>query len=395
MKLSKLYNDLEMLMIGFAVVIFTLGYTSFSLITALYCFLKFRTIKWPYLVVILFFSILIPGTILTLWNIFISKYDSIYTVGMLYRTRFFWIRVIFASGIFVYLYSLNYKEILKFVYYMSIPCTVIGLLQLVSNPVKRVTMLAYEASAAGMYYLFMVPLLLEYYKVNRRHKFWVFLFIFTGLFIRSKAQILVLPLMLLYFIFTSDNRKLKGGVIIIIVIGLLSLPFILQMDQLKGLNHFMTVLNKEGITGLTEKNQVWSTFTFRFSSFLVALQLLGDNLFGSGFGAFHPEYIEIMISDEFLSKMTGVEIKGALENKYYASPKSIFFDYLVSSGLFFLVPITLIVIKFFKSNTSILIKASLYSFLLVSLMVELSPFLVFLVISLALFYKSKEIICKI
>ncbi|UOY08833.1 hypothetical protein L0P88_09820 [Muricauda sp. SCSIO 64092] len=390
MKKKQMLFDFEMILISFSIAIFTLGYTYFSFFIAGYCALKLKSLKYPAILVILFSFVFTSGTLISFWNILISKYDSIYTSDILYRIRFFWIRIFFSIGILIYVCRLSYQQILRFVYYISVPLTIAGLFQFLEAPFERVTMLASEHSAAGMYYVFMLPLLLEYYKISKKSRFWIILFIILGLFIRSKAQILVLPLMLLYFVFKSENKKLKRTVMGIVLVGIVSLPFILRIPQLNSINHFITVLREYGIGGLTEKNQIWTSFTLRFSSFLTAVQLFGENLLGTGFGAFHPEYILKMTSNSVQAQMTGIEITGTLKNELYATPKAIFFEYLVSCGLFFLVPIIFLIIRFYKSPVSNLIKASMYSLIIISLMVELSPFLTFLAINMMLLYKSTK-----
>ncbi|MEO2050425.1 MAG: O-antigen ligase family protein [Allomuricauda sp.] len=390
MKTGITLRGAEMMLISLGLASFTLGYTLFYLVVAAYCFLKIRTRKYPLDLTLLFMLVLLSGTIFTLINLLTFKYDSIYTTSILYRTRFFWIRLFFAIGISVYVFALSYKEILRFVYYLSIPNTIAGLIQLFVLQTDRVSLLTPEASMASMYYIFTFPLLLEYYRLHRKSKFWIALFVLVGFFIFSKAQIIVLPLMLLYFVFKSKNSRLKKVVGAIIFIGIIASPLILQIDQFQKINHFLTVLNEKGISGLTEKNQIWTSFTLRFSSFLTAVEVFLHNPFGSGFGSFHPEYIASMTSNSVQAQIKGTEISMVLDNDLYATPKSIFFEYLVSCGLFFLGPILLIVRKCHTTNASVLVKASIYGTVLISLMIESAPFLVFLAIGTALMSKAND-----
>ena len=388
---KQLFRTLEMILISFGVAIFTLGFTYYSLFIISYTIVRAHNkIKYPRKLFIMFLLILSSGTFFALYAIFFKEYEAEYTNGILLRVRFFWIRIFFAFGILSYLYTLNYKQILKFVYYVSIPLTIAGLFQFLSAPSVRVSMLASEPSAAGMYYVFLLPLLIKYYKLNKASWIWIILFICVGLFIKSKAQILALPFFILYLVFKSNNKRLRVITTYIIVLSLIISPFLMRVKEIGQLTYFFEVFREYGIAGLKEKNGVWSSFTLRFSSFLTAMQLFYENLLGFGFGVFHPEYIMRMGSSDYIqSQINGIEISGTLRGELYATPKSIFFDYLVSSGLFFLLPLIKIVWMFINKESSTLIKVSLYGLLIVSLMVELSPFLTFLVIITTLFYKKR------
>ncbi|GAA4280198.1 hypothetical protein [Gaetbulibacter aestuarii] len=396
MSKSPVLLNLNMILIAFSVAIYTLGFTYFSLIIAFYAIIISLNSRFSKDIFLFLFLCLIPGALIGLWVVLFGKYDSIYDLGILYRIRFFCIRIFFAFAVFIYLSRLDYTQVLKFVYYIAFLLAILGLFQVISNPFDRITMLSSEPSAAGMYYVFLAPLLLIYYDFNKRARPIILLYLIIGIFIRSKAQILVIPFYLFYFVFKSNNKKLKRTVLFLIIITLLLTPMILKIKELQDISSFLDVLFNQGIKGLTEKNKIWSTFTLRFSSILTAIQMFIENPFGSGFGTFHPEYITKMTSSENIqSFMTGIEISKTLNNELYATPKSIFFEYLVSSGLFFLLPLFYVLFKFHKTEKSNLIKSSLYGLVLVSMMVELAPFMVFIIVLLVLHKKGKKFNNKI
>ena len=391
MNTRQMFYDLEMFIISFGIATFTLGYTYFLLTIALYLFLRNQNIKFNNSIILWFFVVLLSGSFFAFYTVVIDKYNVKYDTDILLRVRFFWIRIIFAFAILTYACSLKYEQLLKFVYYISIPLTITGLFQFFSSPTERVMMLTSEPSAAGMYYIFLLPLLLIYYRINKKARFWIILFIITGIFIRSKAQILVIPFYILYFIFKTKNKKLKRIIISVITVVILISPFLLSVNEVNDILHFYETFKDLGIKGLREENHIFSSFTTRFSSFLTAIQLFYENPFGIGFGVFHPEYILRMSSPDFIqSYMNGVEISATLKGVMYGTPKSIFFEYLVCSGLFFLLPLIYYVWKFHKQEKSELIKASLYGLLIVSLMVELAPFITFNIILLTIFNKKKN-----
>jgi hypothetical protein len=313
------------------------------------------------------------------------------TSNVLLRIRYFLIRILFAMSVCIFLMRFSWEKILYLAYLIMIIHLIAGLYQLVFLDAKRIYMLTSEPSAAAMYYVFLAPLMIGYFNINKRARFWIILFLMTGLLTQSKALFLVVPVLIFYFVIRSENKKIKTAFWITVFGGVLAAPFILGLHEVERLVYFIQILKEQGIEGLTEQNRIWSTFTLRFSSVLTALQLMIEYPWGIGFGGFHSLYIEKMLSDSVQSTLTGVEIRGILNGELYATPKSIFLEYTVSCGIFFWLSMLVVSKKALSGNVPVTIKASFIGLILISLIVELSPFMTFLGFILILSHKlSKE-----
>ena len=174
---------------------------------------------------------------------------------------------------------------------------------------------------------------------------------------------------------------------ILFIIVFFAGKYFLQINQLNSLIRFVSVSFNEGLSGLNEQNQIWTSFTFRLSGAMTSLSLFWKYLTGIGFGNFYPLYIDYMKTSELGQLLSGSEITNVLFYDSYATPKSIFLELLVSCGVFFLIPIIFITKRFLKLNLPYLLKVSLVSLLFVSLMVELAPFLTYFSILLVLGHK--------
>lgn len=390
MRKWQLFLQVEMMLIALSIAIFTLGFTYLNLLVGGYIIIRtYSNPKIPKKVFWLFILLLLSGTLISLVKIGQETYGEFYNQTVFFRIRFFWIRILFALSICMYLMQLEYRKVLQFVFFIALPQLVFGVIELLILREGRIAMLTSEPSAAAMYYIFLSPLLLEYIRYNPKVKLIVVAYLVVGLFIQSKAQILVIPILLTYLIFKSNNLWVKRIFIVAVLLGILLAPLLLSIDQIDRIVYFLEILRAQGIEGLTEQNKIWSTFTLRFSASITAFQVFIENIFGAGFGGYHPLFIEKMTSGTIQSQLTGVEIRATLNNELYATPKSIFMEYLTSCGLFFLIPIILLVRKYILSTASYFIKASFYMTNIIALMVELSPFLTFLAVSFVLFSKFK------
>ncbi len=391
MKLGPWASNLLLFIVAFAVAIFTLGYTYFSLVVSIVVlFLAYPTLKIPRKLFLFYGIILLSGTLIGIIMMGFDLYPDKETQRILLRTRFFWIRVLFATSVVVYLMNQTYKDVLRFAFAIMMIQLVSGLFELIFMDTLRISMLTSEPSAAAMYYVFLVPLMIEYYKLEKKARVWIILYAIVGLFIQSKAQILIIPLLIAYLVIKSKNQNLKLLAAVGILVIIVAVPVILGIREVDRLVYFIEILKDQGLSGLTEQNKIWSTFTLRFSSVITAFQLLWEHPFGLGFGGFHSMYIDKMLSGTLQGQLTGTEIRGILEGELYATPKSMLMEYMVSCGLFFLIPLILLVRRYIKSEVPVGIKASLYAVILISLIVELSPFLTFLGINFVLFHQLKN-----
>ncbi|GGD49827.1 hypothetical protein [Muriicola marianensis] len=388
MKGQSLYIHIQFLLVALAIAIFTLGYTYFTLFTGLFILAtSYPAFRLPKNTFIFYLIIALAGASIAGVMIGIDAFPDAETKNVLLRIRYFLIRILFAMSVCIFLMRFSLEKILYLAYLIMLIHLIAGLYQLVFLDAKRIYMLTSEPSAAAMYYVFLAPLMIGYYNINKGARFWIILFLITGLLTQSKALFLVVPVLIFYFVIRSENKKIKTAFWIIVIAGVLAAPFIIGLHEVERLIYFIEILKEQGIEGLTEQNRIWSTFTLRFSSVLTALQLMIEFPWGIGFGGFHSMYIDKMLSDSIQSTLTGVEIRGILNGELYATPKSIFLEYAVSCGIFFWVPILMVSRKALSGNVPVTIKASFIGLILISLIVELSPFLTFLGFIMILLHK--------
>jgi len=391
MRSASLFINFQILLAALAIALFTLGYTYFTLFVSLFIILT----SYPKYIVpkstLLFFCIVFfSGSIIAMIMIGLNTFPDSEVNAVLLRNRFFLIRILFALAICLFLMRLTWERILYMLFVIMIIQFAAGIFQFLFTDTKRISMLTSEPSAAAMYYVFLSPLMIGYYNINKRARLWIILYLILGLFIQSKALFLVIPILILYVVFNSDNKKLKLAAWGVIVASILSIPFLLGIKEVDRLVYFIQILKEQGIEGLTEQNRIWSTFTLRFSSVLTSVQLLFENPWGIGFGGFHWLYIDKMTSDTIQSSLTGVEIRGILNGELYATPKSLFLEYAVSCGIFFLLPVFMLAKRILKNTIPTILKVSFIGVILISLIVELSPFMTFLGVLMILGYKIKK-----
>lgn len=388
MKGQSLYIHIQFLLVALAIAIFTLGYTYFTLFTGLFILAtSYPAFRLPKNTFIFYLIIALAGGSIAGIMIGLDAFPDAETNNVLLRIRYFLIRILFAMSVCIFLMRFSWEKILYLAYLIMLIHLIAGLYQLVFLDAKRIYMFTSEPSAAAMYYVFLSPLMIGYYNINKGARLWIVLFLITGLLIQSKALFLVVPVLIFYFVLRSENKKIKTAFWITVIGGVLAAPFILGLNEVERLVYFIQILKEQGIEGLTEQNRIWSTFTLRFSSVLTALQLMIEFPWGIGFGGFHSMYIEKMLSDSVQSTLTGVEIRGVLSGELYATPKSIFLEYAVSCGLFFWVPMLMVFRKALSGNVPVTIKASFIGLILISLIVELSPFMTFLGFIMILIHK--------
>ncbi len=391
MRSANLFLNIQLWVVALAVAIFTLGFTYFTLLVGLFIVAtSYPALKIPKTAFYFFLIVLLSGTLIALIMITLGTFPEDEVKDVLLRSRFFWIRVLFALAVCVLLMRVSAHQILRFAYFIMLIQLGAGLYELFFTNTLRISMLTAEPSAAAMYYVFLAPLMIGYYGIEKKARIWIICYLVLGLFIQSKAQILVIPLIILFLVFRSQSKKLKIATGIALILVLICIPLFLGIKEVDRLVYFIDILKEKGIQGLTEQNRIWSTFTLRFSSVLTALQLIIENPMGIGFGGFHYFYIEKMTSSTIQGALTGVEIRGILNGELYATPKSIFLEYAVSCGLFFIIPIILIIKNFISNAIPATIQASFFALILISLLVELSPFMTFLGMLMILFHKLKR-----
>lgn len=368
------------------------GINEVAILFSLYILLLYlRELRLPSMVLYLLLPILLSGTLIGFFSVINESVTPDNLGDIFLRIRFFWIRIIYALSVGIYLYRLNYLKILHIVYILALANIFAGLVQILGNFLKnefsRLNMLSSEPSAAAMFYAFSVPLLLIYAQYFPKAKKYVWFFSFFGLLLVSKAQILILIFWTLLYLLKTKKKVLIFPLAFVLFIFIY--PFVFEVKQISAMLKLANVLISDGIYGLNPSNQIWTSFTIRISSWIAAAEIFLTNPFGVGFGHFHLLYINFMETNELGKHITGAEIENILRGgNMYATPKSAFMELVVSAGLFFIIPF----IKFSKiiiyNKANLLLKISYWSVIIAALMVELAPFLTFLVFLIILNMKT-------
>ena len=346
-KRDKNFN-LEDFLFLLSFVAISFGFNEIAILFSVYIFFKTRLSRLQSKKIIYFLlPILISGTFLSLYNL--DNLESNDFENILFRIRFYWIRIIYAITVASYLYNKSYIKILHIIYVLAMANLIIGILELILNSLNgefsRLNMLALEPSSSSMFYLFSIPLLFIYGQYFPKKKKYIYFFFFLGLLILSKAQILVLIFWATIYLIYLKKSFLK--LIVIIFVFVFGYSYIIQLSQISVMINLFNVLSTDGLVGLNPQNQIWTSFTLRISSWLSAANIFMTNPFGIGFGQFHLMYIEYMKTSDIGRYVTGIEIDNILSGGgMYATPKSAFMELLVSSGLFFVIPF----VKLSKKN---------------------------------------------
>jgi len=376
-----------------SLICFNLGINEASILFTIFVFFsQINNLKIPKNIFLFFGVLLISGPLLSFFYSNYLNISSDFHQSIFIRVRFFVIQILYSFSVAIFLIKIDKIRILYLLYIFAMINLIVGIIQLnyqiFFSTFSRLPMLTSEPSSIAMFYVFAVPLLLLYLNYYKSAKKGVWSFIIIGIFIASKAQILIFLFWLTIFLLRKKTMK-KAIILffILFIIVFFAGKYFLQINQLNSLIRFVSVSFNEGLSGLNEQNQIWTSFTFRLSGAMTSLSLFWKYLTGIGFGNFYPLYIDYMKTSELGQLLSGSEITNVLFYDSYATPKSIFLELLVSCGVFFLIPIIFITKRFLKLNLPYLLKVSLVSLLFVSLMVELAPFLTYFSILLVLGHK--------
>ena len=373
-----------------SIIAISYGINEIPILFSIYILLNRRTLKLKSKITYFLLSVLLSGTFLSVFTYF--NFDTITSIdsqNIFLRIRFYWIRIIYAISVSSYLYNKSYIKIIHIIYVLAIANLITGILQLIigfiNDEFSRISMLSLEPSSSSMFYVFSAPLLIIYEQYAPKKKKYIYSFLFLGLFIISKAQIIILTFWIFLYFFRVRN------ILFFLLIPLLMIiyPFLLELKQISVMINLYNVYNIEGLAGFNPSNEVWTSFTLRISSWISALSIIITNPFGVGFGQFHLLYKEFMNNSEIGEFITGPIIMNILNGEgMYATPKSSLMELIVSSGLFFILPFVKFSRKIFNKKNNFFIKISCFSLILSSLMVEIAPFLTYLVFIIILNEKS-------
>jgi len=338
---------------------------------------SFSKIQWQYL------GLFILGVILVLF--YMLGNDSAYAdmPSITLNIRKYFIEIIFSIAMYEYLKYKDLDYLIEMVFISIIMNVLIGTYQIATTFPERINMLFTEPSAAGYYYLFVFFILFEKFKKSELYFYTSRYFMFIGLAIGSKAQIILLALVaalryaapLQFIVFFS----FLGG------LTYLFWDNLMEIDVVEYNIRVLQIYWDDGLSGLRTDNGIWGTYVTRISAIQGALMCIIEHPFGIGFGGFHSWFLENMGSMGFKSSETDRILSGVA----YATPKSNLLNFFVVTGVFGI----LLYISWLKEFYSIR-KKYIYlfqSFILLtfaSLFIELNP--MFMYIMFLFLMKEKE-----
>ncbi len=332
-----------------------------------------------------FLSIVAISAILSI--IYIINYPEAYAdrESILLSNRKYFIEIIFAIAVYNYLKFKNLQYIIETLFYAILFNVAIGTIEIALTFPARIKMLFPEPSSAGYFYLFIFFIALEklkepplYYYVSRYY-------MLIGLFIGSKAQIILLFFvgMLKYF------TPLKVLAYITVVSSLLYL-FWDNLMEIDAIRYNVGVLNlylQKGLAGLRIDYGVWGTYVTRISALEGSIRCILEHPFGIGFGGFNS-WFPINMADAGFSS---AETDKILEGIYYASSKSNLLAFFVATGIFGIALYISWFIEFWKirKKYDYLFKAFI-TLSLASAFIELNPMFLYFMILFILKEKEEE-----
>lgn len=391
LRIKDLFFILALVGVTWGVNIIPLAFTIYVIV------IHSKQLSIPSNILLFLTMILVSGTLAALIQITVANVDQTFISDIFLRIRFYFIRIAFALATTLYVSKLRIQEIINVIASLSFLASLLAVAQIMYNIVylgefRRISMFATESSAAAMFYVFAVPILIwGYYRFGTNRDI-MLIFTVLGLFILSKAQLLVL--IFWSSVYLIHNRKKFALWPFIVLFVFLTLPYIFQIKQVGDTIHFLSVLSEYGLYGLNASNQIWTSFTFRVSGAISAAEQLYQNPFGVGFGLFHATYLETMQYTDLGRYLSGREILEVLAGERYATPKAAVIELMVSCGFFFIIPLLILVVGFLKKKLPLLINISFLSILIIGMMVELAPFLSYFSILIVLGGKmaSKNIV---
>jgi hypothetical protein len=312
----------------------------------------------------------------------LNNISLVETTNLLLRNVLYFIEIFFAIAVYMYLSRKSLKEILSILKYALLLNVIVGVFQLLIFHKLRLNFLFSEPSSAGFFYCFMIFIII--YKMEKSKVANTFKYL--GLMIMSKAQFLVLGIIWFY-------RRTFKTKIIFILLGILIIAFLIP--YLRAFTVFnqifivITSLGEYGIKGLSLDFGIYDSFVVRLSGIIVAFHTLLEYPFGIGWGSFNSHFVNYVHANDLQYYLHGREIEGIISGEFYATPKSHLMELFVSTGIFGVAFIISLFRIFHKSNDKYIFYAFI-STILASLVIELAPFYLYLIILIVLLKKETQ-----
>ena len=310
---------------------------------------NFRRLRLPKSIVVLLGIILIAGIIRSMF--FIMSQSTLVDTEIwliIIRIRFYVIQIIFAFSASIYFQSKNYRQLMAMLLTLAAVGTLFGLAQIgfnifVEHTLPRLSMFSSEPSSAAMLYAFLTPLLVLGKREKVIKSYFTPLFVIIGTLILSKALIIIFVFW--FIIWLIKGKKYDRKYLLLLVIPIILSPLLVKLKPVQDIIKYFTVLAEFGIYGLNSSNAIWTSFTMRTSGAIFALIFFWETPIGIGFGTFHLKYFGAMSTAWIAANFDGFEIENILQGVGYATPKATFLELLVSCGIFFLIPMIIILVK--------------------------------------------------
>lgn len=305
----------------------------------------------------------------------------------LMRVRFHFIEFMFAVILYQY-FRTKSKQYIIDVLFIGIGFNILaGIIQLYFNKSGRISMLFYEPSAAGMYYIFIVSAIYHSRSIlTIFQKRMFYLFGMIGLFIFSKAQYIALIILAIQQ--TKGKTRAYSAILMILSIYVLS---VLQPELFHSIMNFTNVFYSYGMKGLNAMNGIYNTWASRISAFYVSIQLILEHPLGIGFGSFNVMYADYMRNHGLSDYIWSGEIISNSYGEYFFTPKSILMEIFVSTGLIgIFIYMRIFLLLFSNRKTLQHLYYAFISLTLMGLIVELAPFFAYMGVLVAMFEKEKK-----
>jgi len=320
------------------------------------------------------------------------------SASQLLSIRKFFIESVYAFFLYFFIRDLSLDRVFQVIYFGAIINCVIVLpeIGLALTSTYRASMLFFEPSSAGFYYCFCVFLLYLGAGDSKFRKITFYLFTVLGLFAFSKAQFIVITIV----VFLTLKRKIKLlSVILAVLIALIFGQQISDFNEnlmdtnmaVNGVNIVFNSISERGVYGLSTEYDVYETYVTRLSAIYVSFIALIEYPFGIGISTFNVWYKHYLIESNLVNIFMAKEVDMMFFGEAYASPKSRVLELVVGAGIFGAVCLVYIFKSFLDVSKKVpLLYLAFLSTFLAGCILELNPLLDYFVFLIVLLEKYRS-----
>lgn len=306
---------------------------------------------------------------------------------IVFRFRKFLLEYFVAVAVYIFLRGVSFSDIKRVITFSFLLNIVFGLYQLAVSS-DRISLLFPEPSSAGLYCCFYIFVMFAENEIFFYRVVTGIMFIMSFL-VASKAQLIVY---LIYFFLRYRNRILTILLLFSSIVFLMSLYFDFlyeKYDYFHSLINFIFSFNDMGMNSLSIDNGVYGTFTVRLSSIYTAVYFFITHPIGIGFGAFNSVFESSIKDLYFYENLRSDELDDIVGGIKLATPKSLLLEILLSTGWLGLIYLIKAFYKIRFHNLSANLILAVIAFYIISTIVELNNFYLYLYM-ISLFIEKKN-----